>query len=764
MNRFFNIVLFGIFALNGCMAFSQECFLSLHGHLKDTGDDNPLEFAYIYIEELKMGVYSDESGAYFFENICPGNYHLVISHLGCETTTKFINFQKSTHLDIELAHNSHLLEEIKLKSSPVAQTTGLLRNTITSDLRILNSGKNLSSLLLAIPGVSMVQSGPGLSKPVIHGMYGNRIVMLNQGIPQEGQQWGLDHAPEIDPNNSDQISVVKGASAIRYGLQAMGGVIILEDKLINNDPHWHGNVRAGIQSNGWQSFFHAQLKKAFKKSHISLNGGGIYGGDKKTPNYYLTNTGYRQGSLSSTYTHFKNEKQYYKFHYSYFANETGIFRGSHIGNLTDLKEALTRETPLFARDTFSFSIESPRQWVNHHLAKYTFQKKINEVNHLTVIAGVQANQRKEFDIRRGGRSSRPSLDLTLLSQFYEITLTNLENIYGFQYKQGNNINNPGTGISPLLPDFGSYQFAFFGIYKTKLKRLPVEFGVRSEYRLYDVNSSKFESDILKKNYLSFAANAGTRGSVNKKIDYFIDISYTGRPPEINELFSSGLHQGVAGIEEGNPELKPEQALKIVNEWNGETGKTHHVNLSFFGVYANDYLFLAPTGELRLTIRGAFPVFKYQAADVILAGTTFRSTWQPSDTWSLVNSLQYTYSEDLTNGSGLIFMPPLNTETSLQYTIGKTRVLNELKTGIEFQYFARQNNVDARIDFSPPPPDYFLTNMFLRLKWKKQNQHDIEVVWRVENLFDIKYRNYMNRQRYFADEPGRNVYLTVYTTF
>ena len=297
---------------------------------------------------------------------------------------------------------------------------------------------------------------------------------------------------------------------------------------------------------------------------------------------------------------------------------------------------------------------------------------LGDVYKRQVIAGLQANQRKEFDIRRGGRSSRPSLDLTLLSQFYEITLTNLENIYGFQYKQGNNINNPGTGISPLLPDFGSYQFAFFGIYKTKLKRLPVEFGVRSEYRLYDVNSSKFESDILKKNYLSFAANAGTRGSVNKKIDYFIDISYTGIQPEINELFSSGLHQGVAGIEEGNPQLKPEQALKIVNEWNGETGKTHHVNLSFFGVYANDYLFLAPTGELRLTIRGAFPVFRYQAADVILAGTTFRSTWQPSDTGSLVNSLQYTYSEDLTNGSGLIFMPPSRCRKKLDYVVHSTQ--------------------------------------------------------------------------------------------
>jgi iron complex outermembrane receptor protein len=764
MRTFYIITFFGFLFLNGFKVVAQECHLSLSGHLNDTGDGSPLEFAYIFIEELKIGTYSDENGAYLIEKICAGNYHLVISHLGCETTTKFINFQKSTHLDINLNHNHHLLDEVRLKSSPVTQNTGLLRNTISNDVLVQNSGKNLSSLLLSIPGISMVQSGPGLSKPVIHGMFGNRVVILNQGIPQEGQQWGIDHAPEIDPNNADQISVVKGASAVRYGLQAMGGVIITEDKLVNNDPHWHGNLKIGIQSNGWQSFLHSQLRKAFKKGHISFKGGAIYGGDKKTPDYYLTNTGYRQGSFSSTYTHLKNDNQYFKIHYSYFANETGILRGSHIGNLTDLKEALSRETPLYTNDKFSFVVEAPRQWVNHHLAKYTFQKKVSDANILSFIAGLQVNHRKEFDIRRGGRSSRPSLDLALFSQFYEIALTHAENVYGFQYKQGNNLNNPGTGISPLLPDFGSYQFAFFGIYKTKFNKVPFELGFRPEFRIYDVNSLKIEQEFHNKNFLSFAANIGTRGIVNNKTEYFIDVSYTARPPEINELFSNGLHQGVAGIEEGNPALKPEKAIKIVNEWNGETGKNHHVNVSFFGVYAKDYLFLAPTGELRLTIRGAFPVFRYQAADVLIAGTTFRSVWQPASGWNVTNSLQYTYSEDLENSSGLVYMPPLHTETSLQYNIGKTKLANELKSGIEFQYFAKQTNVNSNMDFTPPPPDYYLVNLFLRIKWKKQNQHDIDLFMRIENILDVKYRNYMNRQRYFADEPGRNVNISLYTTF
>ena len=93
-------------------------------------------------------------------------------------------------------------------------------------------GKSLASLLENVSGVSSIQTGTSTAKPVIHGMYGNRILMINNGARQTGQQWGLDHAPEIDKNNSANIKVIKGAESVRYGSEALGGIVVLEQKTL----------------------------------------------------------------------------------------------------------------------------------------------------------------------------------------------------------------------------------------------------------------------------------------------------------------------------------------------------------------------------------------------------------------------------------------------------------------------------------------------------------------------------------------------------
>src|SRR5690606_33154577 len=86
-------------------------------------------------------------------------------------------------------------------------------------------GTSLAAQLQSIPGVSMLQTGGTIAKPVINGMYGNRVLILNNGVRQQGQQWGAEHAPEIDPYIANQLTVVKGAESVRYGSDAIGGVI-----------------------------------------------------------------------------------------------------------------------------------------------------------------------------------------------------------------------------------------------------------------------------------------------------------------------------------------------------------------------------------------------------------------------------------------------------------------------------------------------------------------------------------------------------------
>jgi iron complex outermembrane receptor protein len=759
------VFLFLMILFSGMESLSaQSCDWTIQGQVKDMDEDTPLAFAYVFVKETNTGGYTDEQGYYYLEGICDGHFHLVISHLGCTTQTHFLHIHGHVRQDFWMDHNHHLLQEVKIPGSAVKSSFGLMKNTLSNEILLENSGKNLGALLTEIPGVSSVQAGPGLAKPVIHGMFGNRVVIMNQGIPLEGQQWGVDHAPEVDPNNSDLISVIKGAATVRYGMQAMGGVVLTDEKMKNNDPHWHGSLKAGFQTNGNQPLVYSCLRKAFGKSNIIFRIGGQGGGDQKTPGYYLTNTGFRQGSAAATYVRWMGEDAYHKVHYSYFANETGVFRGSHIGNLTDLKEALSRSVPFFSGDDFSYSLAAPRQKVGHHLAKYTFSKKVWNDRLLSVTGGWQVNQRREFDVRRGGRSGIPSLDLLLFSQFYDISLTDEKHEFGIQYRQANNTNIPGTGINPLIPDYASYLLAGYYIRHFSILNLPLEWGSRVEMRKYKVRSTLIQDGEASLDFINIASNLGFKGNIAKKAEYYFDLSFTIRPPEVNELFSNGLHQGVSGIEEGSPELLPEKSLKIVHEWAIRPGKKHQINTSLFAAFVKDYIFLSPTDELRLTIRGAFPVFQYRGTDVLLAGCTVRSAWQPVHSLLWSNSLQYTYAGDLKSGSGLVYMPPFQWQSNLTFQASKTRWFHEMKWGGEVRYTARQTQVNPDLDFAPPPGAYWLTNLFLKMKWKQKSQNDIECVIRAENVFNVAYRNYMNRLRYFADEPGRNINITVYTSF
>ncbi|MBK7633707.1 MAG: hypothetical protein IPJ13_04965 [Saprospiraceae bacterium] len=181
----------------------------------------------------------------------------------------------------------------------------------------------------------------------------------------------------------------------------------------------------------------------------------------------------------------QTSRAYRKFYYSFYQNEIGILRGSHIGNLTDLQDAIGRSVPFFTQDSFSYAINAPKQNVRHHLAKYSQKYLISESLILNIDAGFQANLRQEYDVRRGGRSDRPTLDLVLLSQFYDVQLTHqgsnpgVVQSAGIQYKINDNSNQTGTGINPLIPNYLNHYLASYFIYKNKWKSVLWGIGCQS---------------------------------------------------------------------------------------------------------------------------------------------------------------------------------------------------------------------------------------------------------------------------------------------
>src|SRR5690606_37970728 len=92
-----------------------------------------------------------------------------------------------------------------------------------------------------------------------------------------------------------------------------------------------------------------------------------------------------------------------------------------------------------------------------------------------------------------------------------------------------------------------------------------------------------------------------------------------RSPEVNELYSSGLHQGVAGIEEGDARLRPETGIKTTISQSLDLMERLHIEIGLFSHLLYDFIYLQPEDELRLTIRGAFPVYRYRQQDAWLRG-------------------------------------------------------------------------------------------------------------------------------------------------
>lgn len=754
------------------MVQGQSCTITLSGQIIEKGSGDPMSFATIKVIDLEnTGAIADADGKFIVKNLCPGSYHLEISYVGYDPQRKFIELSQDTNLTFELSHHNELLNEIVVHGDKEESSTQI-HNVIGQDKIRSEGNKNLADVLESVSGVSVLKTGSGVSKPIIHGLYGNRISILNNGVVQAGQQWGNDHAPEIDPFVADHISVVKGAAALEYGGNSIGGVVLVDPYKIGNDPHLHGKATYVIQSNGLGHTLNTQIEKTDKWASWRAIGTIKYMGDTKAPNYYLTNTGRREANLAFQVEKHFSDKWTGSAYYSLFNSNIGILRGSHIGNLTDLEEAIGKEEPFYTKDHFSYTIESPHQKVTHHLLKLESQHIMRNNQFLTIRYGGQIDNRREYDVRRGGRSDTPALSLLLISHSLEGTYeknadngTNLK--FGIQTNYTNNTNDPGTGILPLIPDYQSYTASGFGIWQKETTNWLYEAGARYDLKLLHVVaiSRTLPRGIERHDHTfnNYAFNGGIKRKFTIPLKLNVNLGYAQRAPEVNELYSYGLHQGVSGIEEGSPDLGSESSLKglISADWN--VNKKLLFQGTIYAQNINNYIYLEPQEELRLTIRGAFPVFIYKQTDAFIYGTDLLASYQPSNNIKMNFVYAVVRGEDKTNNTPLIYMPADNMKTTFSFfpNDGKTWVDNVFS--LHVRYVFEQTRIQPDQDLLEAPSSYFLLGLDAGTGVHLKKSH-LNFKVRVENMLNTSYRDYLNRMRYFSDELGINVSLNVNYTF
>jgi iron complex outermembrane receptor protein len=388
---FFWLSLFSI----SVRAQTNTCQLSISGKIVESGTGSPIPDAMVMIKELQVGDYTNEQGAFKLQPICPGNYNLVIRHLNHEEKTESIVVQQTIKSKvIYMACHTDSLHEIKVKGAKLHWEDVTVSNKIQGNDLFLSSGQSLGKSLEKVNGVYSLSTGNNINKPVIRGMHSNRVLIMNNELRQEGQQWGNEHAPEIDQYMAKEIEVVKGAQTIRYGSDIIGGLILVNPKSMKLIEHNAGELNLSGFSNGRSIGASALLEGRLKKWHSltwRLQGTYKRAGNARTPDYFLKNTGMKEINYSAALGYQKKNWDLEVFH-SYFNTNIGIFAGSHIGNLTDLYNAFERDRPIDSAG-FTYTINLPYQHVVHQLSKAKLNYKLGNWGTLHLLYGFQSNYR-----------------------------------------------------------------------------------------------------------------------------------------------------------------------------------------------------------------------------------------------------------------------------------------------------------------------------------------------------------------------------------
>ena len=776
---------------------AQECTNVLKGRVTDYHSKLELDNATLLIIENLKETKTDKNGNFRFENLCVGAYQIEVSHPECTTIILDVQvLQGTTNINFKLEHHLEELDEVDVVGDAIRNKT---KSAQEEKLRLKTleqySAGNLGDALKELGGVSSLNTGANIVKPIIHGLNGSRVLILNDGVRMQDMEWGDEHAPNIDINSAGSIALIKGASALQYGGDAIGGVIVMEQARIPAKDTLYGKTLLSGVSNGRGGNITSELTRAFQNGWF-VRGQASYKrlGDHEAPDYILSNTGVQE--IGASLQIGKNLFTWgWDARYSYYNAEIAILRASHIGNVDDLIRSINSGEPGIIRP-FTYDLQNPRQEVKHHLGKLRLYKRFEGLGKWTAQYDFQSNRRFEYDIRRGEDDDRASIDLeltthTLSTDFKWDAKENHKLHVGLLGRYQDNFANPDTGVRRLIPDYEKFDMGAFATGEYRVTdQLLLEAGFRYDFSRIDAQKFYRTSRWEERGYDSefqdlIVEDRGTDLLVNPVFDYHNFSSTVGlsnffedgsnlkfnyalaqRAPNPSELFSDGLHHSAARIELGD--------LRIDSETSHKFSASYRKSFDYWGFsvepFANwikDFILLEPS-DVEFTIRGAFPVWEYRQTDASLIGVdlNFDAYWLSNLTSE--HNFSLVKGRDSENDGALINVPAANFRNKITFTKPEW---NSFEVSLSSNYVFRQNEFPENIMvFSPeqqqevlleintPPDAYHVLGLDSQMKFPLGKSTVLTTALRVDNILDTKYRDYLNRQRFFSDDLGRNVIL------
>lgn len=786
------LILCGFAFMNAQKTYTVE------GTVQDFHDKTMLENSVVKIGEFTTK--TDKKGKFSFNKIPAETYQLIAKHPDCDDYTENVKIDKDLHLAITLEHHIGEIETVNLHGNHKTKGSVIMKTLDKAEID-RNSTENLGNLLSKISGVTALKTGNNISKPVIHGLYGSRVSVLNNGVKMAEQEWGVEHAPNVDVNDFEHIDVVKGASALKYGNEGVGGVVVLEPATMPKKDTVMGSLRLSGISNGRGGELGANVAKIWENQWF-VKAGGSYRktGDQYVPHHTLQNTGMEFNSFNFSFGK-HTFLQGFDVSYSGINQEFGIYKGAHLASPEDFYNAVNFGQSYYL-DEFTHDIDNPKQEVAHHIAKLSAYRRFADFGKLTFQYSFQLNRRKEYDIRRGELSDIPSMDLRLIT--HSASLIHLIERSDWSLESGisaafqDNFPDPATKARRLIPDYYRYDAGAFSVFKYRINsKLNAEAAVRYDFSRYDAYKY-YDADKWNDNYADlfpqfFVSESGSRiltrpildyhnSSANVGLDYKpiqnfelkLNLSRADRTPNAAELFSDGLHHSAAVMEEGNLNIKKETVYNVNLSLAGhfDVLRGLRIEASPYIMMSDNFVNQIPTSVLN-TNRGVFPVWSYQQIKARIYGLDVDAELNILDNLKWKSGFSILRGDDLLNDEPLILMMPAKFRNLIELNLNKPK---NFYVSLENENTFKQNRFPIRnlpvtfikdgqirneiVDFSSTPAAYTLFNASIGADLFK----NLNFNFRINNLFNTEYREYLNRLRYYMYEPGRNFVVTLKYNF
>jgi len=775
------------------VAFAQidSCSYSVNGRVLDKETNQPISYVNVEVLNAERFTTTNSKGEFEIKGLCTDSNTLVISCVGYSNSVCDYHNHDGKTSHIYLTEDVQELEMVTIQVKRQKELgTKTISQVAVKKIEIKsNPTQSLASALVDQQGVALTSAGTNIQLPVIHGLYGNRILILNNGLKHGFQNWGTDHAPEIDINSANNITVIKGASGVRFGPEALGGAIIVQPNPLYLDESLNAEAGTGYQSNGRGFNTSLEVGEGFENWSYYFGGNYTKIGDRHAPDYMLTNSGKEEASANLGVRYRKGNWDF-KLHYSYINQKLALLRSSIAESGDAFIKALNAEEPVFIKP-FSYDINEPNQQAQHHFSKVEINWWYSKDGKLTFRAGQQLNNRQEFDVRRN--ADRPIVDLDLLTSDYQVEWKHprwrqLNGLVGVQYFNQNNDNNPGTGTTPLIPNYNTSRFSGFVTENKNIGKHTFEAGVRLDYELNNVRGRETNQDIFKDEYsfTNVTSSIGYVRKISKNNTFRTNLGTAWRTPNMAELYSFGQHGFKTSfgllryhfsesdalktnqvIKMKNSNVQPEKGYKFINEYQVRKNRNAHT-VTVYSHYIENFIFNRPFAVIG-TIRGPMPVFIYDQADALFVGADYSLKTNWSEHVAGTFGLSYLWSQNLDKKEALINQPPVVISYKLDWNLGKLWKFDSSSLVLKPSYTFKQFNaprtvkpedlIDGTItispnseifDFKEAPDGYLMLNASWRFKWKQFNGSIS-----VNNILNTTYRNYLNEMRYFADELGRN---------